>query len=130
MKTIMSTLCVLALIFMVTPMAFATGSTQAGVTVTIAVTDAGLEDDFEYDVSFNVAIEIVAAQAAYAISTANTLLGTDNESGMEYGTLSTSTGYAQRKKTTAIGVGPAAPSDEVTLDATSTWIWMGGDGGS
>ena len=130
MKTILSTLCVIALTLMVAPTAFATASAQDGVTVTITVTDPGLEDDFTYDASPNVAVEIVAEQAAYAIATANMLLGTDNASGMEYGTLSTSTGYAQRKKTTAIGEGPAAPADEVTLDGTSTWIWMGGDGGS
>lgn len=131
MKTIMSTLCVLALVLMVTPMAFATSSdAMDGVTVTITVTDPGLETDFTYDASPNVEVTIEATPAAYSITTANTLLGVSTSgdvTGMEYGTLSVSTGYAQRQKTTDVGDGPEVCTDEAALPG-SDWTWMGGDG--
>jgi hypothetical protein len=130
MKTIVMTISIVAVIFMAVPAAFAASATQSDTTVTI--TSTGNEPDFEYDASPSVAVKIITDATAYAITTANMLTGTDQGNGLEFGTLSTSTGYAQREKTTESGTvwgtnGPEAPTAVDALPG-SGWIWQGGDG--
>ena len=122
MKKILIPICALTLVFMAAPMAFATSSSQSETTISIGNTS------FEYDASPNVGVEIVSTATAYAVSTANMLTGADLENGMEYATLSTSTGYAQRDKQTDSNAGPTAPADENSLPSGGDWTWMGGDG--
>ncbi len=76
-----------------------------------------------YNVSPSVEMSVTTSASDYAITSANTKTGTDN--GMEYGVLATTTGYAQRQKTTAKDSGPAATSSATDLPGSS-WHWMGG----
>ena len=76
-----------------------------------------------YNVSPSVEMSVTTSASDYAITSANTKTGTDN--GMEYGVLATTTGYAQRQKTTAKDSGPAATSSATALPGSS-WHWMGG----
>ena len=79
--------------------------------------------DLTFDVSPNVEISVYVTTTAYAMTSANTL--TDTTNGLEYGTTSGSTGYAQRPKTTAAGTGPAATTAATALPGAD-WAWMGG----
>ena len=83
----------------------------------------GTTTNFTFDSSPNVGISVSTTDHDYAITTANSVTGTDN--GQEYGTKSTATGYAQRDKTTAKGTGPAVTTSATALP-TGTWNWQGG----
>lgn len=76
-----------------------------------------------YNTSPSVEISVTTSASDYAITSANTKTGTDN--GMEYGVLATTTGYAQRQKTTAKDSGPEATTSATALPGSS-WHWMGG----
>ena len=119
----LSAIYFIAIFFMAVPMAFATDSTQDGVTVTITVGSVlSTTTPFTYDASPNVDINIITSAAEYAITTANNL--TNTTTGMEYGTLSTSTGYAQRTKTSDAGADSVTPASATALPGD--WAWMGG----
>jgi len=131
MKAILITISIVATIFMALPAAFAASATQSSTTVTITSTDTNMPD-FEYDASPSVTVKIITDATAYSITTANMLTGADDENGLEFGTLSSATGYAQREKTTDSGTvwgtnGPEAPTVVDALPG-SGWLWQGGGG--
>ncbi len=76
-----------------------------------------------YNTSPSVEMSVTTSASDYSITSANTKTGADN--GMEYGVLATTTGYAQRQKTTDKGTGPAATTSATALPGSS-WHWMGG----
>ena len=77
--------------------------------------------DLRFYVSPTVELSVYVTANDYAMTSASTFTGTDN--GMEYGVASTSTGYAQRKKTTDAGSGPETVTD---VALPGNWNWMGG----
>jgi hypothetical protein len=132
MKKILSLISLFIILLVAAPMAFAGASSQTLPDVTVTVTTdnvAAATEDFTFDSSPNVGVTIFTTATAYSITTANTLTGLNLENGLEFGTLSTATGYAQRTKTTDAGVGPEAAAADNALPG-SDWAWMGGGGGS
>lgn len=137
MKNIFIAVSILAAFFILTPTAFGqtadaneTASSQAEGSTTVVMTVANVEgttDNFEYDCSPNVGVDILAGSTAFALTSANALLGADKETGSEYGVLSVSPGYAMRDKTTDVGVAAEAPTSTDALPGGS-WAWMGGSG--
>ena len=113
--------------------AAATQSSQSspGKTVKITVTAANVNGgpDFTFAPSPRVGITSATSTTAYSITTANS--NTDDSSGMEYGCLSTNTGYSQRQKTTVAGTatanGPGIATSETGLPGTG-WNSIGGGG--
>ena len=100
------------------------GEVGVGGTVTITVLNVpGTSTDFTFASSPKVGISVFTSDNAYAITTANSL--TDTGNGLEYGTLSTATGYALRTKTLGRGVGPA-PTTVVGALPGANWAWQGG----
>lgn len=139
MKKILIGTCLLAMMYFVaTPMAFAdeTSHSDPSTTVTLTIDTShvlGAVQNFTFGTSPNVCIYATTNGTAYAISAANTK--TDQNNGLEYGTLSTATGYAQKTKTTGAGsgaaYGPEATTSPADLPGGSTsWAWMGGSGAS
>lgn len=123
MKRIFSTAIILSMMFC-PAMAFAAADTLDSSSNTIGDgSHANGGPDLEFDVSPNVEISAYVTVNAYAMTSANTLTNTDN--GLEYGTLSSATGYAQRQKTTDADSGPAAATADNALPG-SDWAWMGG----
>lgn len=119
MKKILFLLVVISLA--AAPMAFAdvSASDQTG-NFTI-----GTGDTLNFNTSPSVLISIETTATDYAITSANDK--TDTTNGMEYGTLSTATGYAQRTKITEDSSGDVTdPADSTSLDGD--WTWMGGSG--
>ena len=98
--------------------------TGGTLTITVANVD-GTNNDFTFDSSPSVGLSASTSATAYAITTANSLTGANNNNGQEYGTLSTASGYAQRDKTTDTENGPQATASETTLPG-GDWAWMGG----
>ena len=86
----------------------------------------GTTTNFTFDSSPSVGIAVSTTATAYAITTANSLTGADNNNGQEYGTLSTASGYAQRDKVTNANAGPTVTTSETALPAGGDWAWMGG----
>lgn len=97
-------------------------STQASDTTGGTVT-LGTTTPLTYNPSPSVLMAVKASPTAYAIKATNSL--TDTSNGMEYGTTSAATGYAQRTKTVAAATAVPVPTDENNLDGTG-WTWMGG----
>ncbi len=127
-KKFLAYLCVCASSLLLaggTSYAAATSSSQASSTagglVTLGVATAG--GVLTFNPSPNVLIDIASTANSYAIQTANTV--TDTTNGMEYGTLSTASGYAQRTKTADASTAIAPPSSDTALSG-SGWKWMGG----
>lgn len=89
--------------------------TVAGVTTT--------STNLTYTPSPGVGLAVSTSATNFSMTSANSL--TDNVNGMEYGTLSTSEGYAQRTKTTTVNNGPAATTSATALPGAS-WGWVGG----
>ena len=122
MKKIIGVILTATLLFIFVPGVFAgTTSTQetGSVDITITVTATGLKD-FTYKASPNVLMNADCSATNYAIESTNNL--TDENNGMVYGTLATSSGFAQRAK---IASEAYTPASELALDA-ETWVWMGG----
>ncbi len=128
-KKLLSCLCICFLVA-ASESAFAAvavgDSSQVGTTVTVGTAPTSLI----YNASPSVSMNVKATTSAYSIETANILTTTTN--GQEYGTKSTSSGYAQRNKTTDSGTalntnGPTvAAQTAVLLDTSAAWTWMGG----
>lgn len=126
-KKILICLCICSLIG-VSASAFAADvtSSQTGTTVTVGAAPTQLT----YNASPSVSVSVIASTTAYSIMAANIL--TDTTNGLQYGTLSTATGYAQGPKTTDSGSdlttnGPSTTGQSSTAIATDvTWTWMGG----
>lgn len=93
-----------------------------GGTLTMTDVTAGFPP-LTFTSSPNVSIATYAIDTAYAIMTTNTL--TDTTNGMEYGTLSTDTGYSQRAKSIDAATAIKGPTNEVTLSG-SDWVAIGG----
>ena len=128
MKKTLSLVSLFIILLVAAPMAFAGASSQTLPDVTVTLTVANVPsttDPFEFDSSPNVGVTIFTSATAYSITTANTLTGANLDNGLEFGTLSTATGYAQRAKTTNAGVGPAAAAADNALPG-GDWAWMGG----
>ena len=128
MKKTIVAICCIAFMFSFSSAVFALTNTTNGTggTLTIDLTGGsvpGTTTNFTFDSSPNVGIAVSTTDHDYAITTANSVTGTDN--GQEYGTKSTATGYAQRDKTTAKGTGPVATTSATDLP-TGTWNWQGG----
>jgi len=85
----------------------------------------GVTTPLTYDPSPSVSMSVIATTTAYAIMTTNSL--TDKTNGMEYGTTSAATGYAQRTKTVDAATAVPDPKNETALP-TGSWTWMGGNG--
>ncbi len=127
-KKLLSCLCICFLVA-ASESAFAAAgdSSQVGTTVTVGQTAA---TSLTYNASPSVSMNVKATTSAYSIETANIL--TTKTNGQEYGTKSTSSGYAQRNKTTASGTsltanGPTVAAQTATsLDTGTAWTWMGG----
>jgi hypothetical protein len=134
MKKILSLISLFIILLVAAPMAFAAESEQElpDVTVTVPTDNVpAASEDFTFDSSPNVGVTIFTSATAYSITTANTLTGSNLENGLEFGTLATATGYAQRTKTTIAGQGPqAADADNDLPEGENEWQWMGGGGGS
>ncbi|RJQ70875.1 MAG: hypothetical protein C4519_19915 [Desulfobacteraceae bacterium] len=125
-KIFICTTCLLAMLFAISPTAFADDSSQTGVRISLTVDNvAGTSDPFIFDASPNVGLTVFTSDTAYSITAANNK--TNEANGLEYGTLSSATGYAQRTKTTAASQGPEA-ADSATVLPGSDWAWMGGSG--
>ena len=126
-KSIVAISC-MAFMFLFSSAVLATTNANNGTggTLTVTVNNvAATNTNFTFDSSPNVGIAVSTSDTAYAITTANTLTGADNNNGQEYGTLSTASGYAQRDKTTNAGVAPAPTTSETALPGDN-WAWMGG----
>jgi len=128
-KKLISLLCAGSIAaFAATAFAADTPSTQAANFGLVTVTVAGVPSTttaFTFSPSPSVGISIIASDTAYSIMSANSL--TDTTNGLEYGTLSSATGYAQGTKTTAAGTGPSTTGQTSTALSTAvTWGWMGG----
>jgi len=128
-KTISYIVAATTMFAFMTP-AFATTSSQsaAGEVVTITVTNVTTTStDFTYRPSPNVWLNIESNPSNYGITAANDLTTTSN--GNEYGTLSKSTGYAQRNKTVAPGNNiPKPTANDPSALPGSGWGWVGGSG--
>jgi len=122
-KKLLTCIC-LCLFTAVSECAFAAAgdSSQSGTTVTVGETAA---TELTYNASPSVSMNVVASKTAYSIMAANSL--TDKTNGLEYGTLSTATGYAQGQKTTDAGSGPSTNGQTASaISGDVTWTWMGG----
>ena len=120
-----------ALMFMISPaVVFGAAQTLDSDNTTIGDgSHANGGPDLTFNVSPNVEMSVYVTTTDYAITSANTQTDTDN--GMEYGVLSTSTGYAQRQKSTDKTEGPETVTSATSLPSGGgTWAWMGGSGGS
>lgn len=123
-KKLLTCLCI-CLLIAVSETAFAAGgsgsSSQASDTTGGRITLGTMT----YDPSPSVLMAVKDTTTAYAIKATNSL--TDKSNGMEYGTTSAATGYAQRTKTVDAATAVPVPTDAATLDG-SGWVWMGGSG--
>ena len=128
MKKTLTVVSFIALLLLLTPMAFAGTSTQTLGEVRVTLTTGNVptaNGDFTFDTSPNVSMVIITSDVAYAITCTNIL--TNTSVGYEYGTNNLSTGYAMRAKTVDAGVAVPAPADE--SETFAAWDWMGGSGG-
>ena len=127
MKKTFIAICCIAFMFSFSSAAFATQSSQADDFGTVTITVVGVtgtDTAFTFDPSPSVGLSITTTDADYAITSANSL--TSETNGQEYGTKSTATGYAQRDKTTAKGLGPVATASATALPGGGDWNWQGG----
>ena len=126
MKKTIVAICCIAFMLSFSSAVFAAEFNNGGdggtLTITVANVD-GTSTSFTFASSPKVGISVFTSDNAYAITTANSL--TDTSNGLEYGTLSTATGYALRTKTTARGVGPE-DTDAVDTLPGANWAWQGG----
>jgi hypothetical protein len=124
MNKALKIVCLIAVLFLAVPSAFA-GVSQTGLTVTFTVANvAGADEDkpFTFKTSPNVFIAAATTATNYGIITTNG--NTDKNNGQEFGVLNTSSGYAVRAKTIDINTAPTAPT--ATTLTGDGWGWMGG----
>ncbi|WP_456387856.1 hypothetical protein [Desulfolithobacter sp.] len=84
--------------------------------------------DLTFTPSPNVSLQAYTTTTAYALTATNIL--TDANNGMVFGTLNSSSGYAQRQKTDTDVTAEKAPAPTsataLPTDADADWTWMGG----
>lgn len=100
------------------------GATGGRIAITNANDSTGTGGPtLNFDPSPNVSIACTSTATAYAITTTNVL--TDTTNGMDYGALSTDTGYSQRVKIEAAAAAVTAPTSATALGG-SGWNAVGG----
>lgn len=123
MKKTLSVLGIFILCTGVSATSFASSNNNGkGGTLTVDGGTVAGTPDLVFESSPNVSIAIETSATAYAVMTTNVLTNQDN--GMEFGSLSTDTGYSQRVKTIAEDTAITGPTDEATLEGTG-WIAVG-----
>lgn len=128
-KILKSAVCVMAVLALAVPMAFAGSFSNdaVGDDVTVTITTSGVptaSGDFTYNSSPSVSVVGFTDSYDYVIWTMNILPST--ETGYEYATVAAATGYASQQKTLDPGTNLTAPS-ALGLPSGS-WTWVGGSG--
>lgn len=128
-KILKSAVCLMAIFCLAAPMAFAGSfnNDPVGDDVEVIITTAGVptaSGDFTYSSSPSVSVVGFTDSYDYVIHTMNVLPSI--ETGYEYATVASATGYATQQKTLEPGINLTAPS-ALGLPSGS-WTWVGGSG--